>query len=175
LASAVGLDHEDGVVIEDVIPEGPAAGTGLMPGDIVLSVNNKQVQNIRQFALALYPFAVGENATLEIQRGKQTISYPVPVSEKQDVQERLADLVTKEQAKIPQLGILALTLDERLAGMLPPLRNRFGVVVAGKEAYGAYEGDGLLPGDVIYSVNGTPVDSIDSLRAVLDDLKTADP
>ena len=173
LASALSLDHEDGVLIEDVNPEGPAASAGLMPGDIVLSVNNKQVQNVRQFALALYPFAVGENATLEIQRGKQTASYRVPVSERQDVQERLADLVTKEQAKVPQLGILALTLDERLAGMLPPLRNRFGVVVAGKEAYGAYEGDGPLPGDVIYSVNGTPVDSIDSLRAVLDDLKTA--
>jgi serine protease Do len=174
LASGLGLDREDGVLIEDVIPWGPAASAGLMPGDIVLSVNEKRVQNIRQFALALYSFAVGQNAALEIQRGKQTISYQIPVSEKQDVQERLADLVTKEQAKIPQLGILALTLDEKLRSMLPPLRNRFGVVVAGKETYGAYEGEGPLPGDVIYAVNGMPVDSIDLLRSVLDDLKTAD-
>jgi len=174
LASGLGLDREDGVLIEDVIPRGPAASAGLMPGDIVLAVNEKRVQNIRQFALALYSFAVGENAGLEIQRGKQTISYQVPVSEKQDVQERLADLVTKEQATIPQLGILALTLDEKLRSMLPPLRNRFGVVVAGKETYGAYEGEGPLPGDVIYAVNGMPVDSIDLLRSVLDDLKSAD-
>jgi len=174
LASGLGLDREDGIVIEDVVPGGPAASAGLMPGDIVLSVNEKQVQNIRQFALALYPFAVGENAKLEIQRGKQVLSYQIPVSEKQDVQERLADLVTREQANIPQLGILALTLDEQLVAMLPPLRNRFGVVIAGKEAYGAYEGEGPLPGDVIYSVNGTQVDSIDSLRAVLESLKTAD-
>jgi serine protease Do len=174
LASGLGLDREDGVLIEDVIPWGPAASAGLMPGDIVLSVNEKRVQNIRQFALALYSFAVGQNAALEIQRGKQTISYQIPVSEKQDVQERLADFVTKEQAKIPQLGILALTLDEKLRSTLPPLRNRFGVVVAGKETYGAYEGEGPLPGDVIYAVNGIPVDSIDLLRSVLDDLKTAD-
>jgi serine protease Do len=104
LASGLGLDRVDGVVIEDVVPDGPAA-------------------------------SVGENATLEIQRGKQTISYQVPVSEKQGVQECLADLVAREQAKIPQLGTLALTLDEKLVPMLPPLRNRFGVVVAGKEAY----------------------------------------
>jgi hypothetical protein len=57
------------------------------------------------------------------------------VSEKQDLQERLANLLTREQAKIPQLGILALTVDEKLISMLPPLRNRFGVVVAGKEIY----------------------------------------
>jgi len=174
LASGLGLDREDGVVIEDVLPEGPAASAGLMPGDIVLAVNEKRVENIRQFALALYSFAVGENARLEIQRGKQTISYQIPVSEKQDVQERLAELVTKEQAKISQLGILALTLDERLVPMLPPLRNRFGVVVAGKETYGAYDGEGPLPGDVIYAVNGMPVDSIESLLSALDDLKAAD-
>jgi hypothetical protein len=78
---------------------------------------------------------VGKEATLEIQRGKQIVSYQITVSEKQDLQERLANLVTREQAKIPQLGILALTLDEKLMPMLPPLRNRFGVVVAGKEIY----------------------------------------
>jgi serine protease Do len=174
LASGLGLDREGGILVEDVIPGAPAASFGLMPGDIVLSVNEKRVQNIRQFSLALYSFAVGQKATLEIQRGKQTITYQIPVREKQDVQERLADLVTREQAKIPQLGILALTLDETLVRMLPPLRNRFGVVVAGKETYGAYEGEGPLPGDVIYSVNGTPVDSVDSLRSALDVLKTAD-
>jgi hypothetical protein len=78
---------------------------------------------------------VGKEATLEIQRGKQIVYYQITVSEKQDLQERLANLVTREQAKIPQLGILALTLDEKLMPMLPPLRNRFGVVVAGKEIY----------------------------------------
>lgn len=174
LASGLGLDREEGVVIEDVIPEGPAASAGLMPGDIVLSVNEKRVENIRQFALALYPFAVGEKALLEIRRGKQTISYQIPVIEKQDLQERLAGLVTREQAKIPQLGILALTLDDRLLPAFPQLHNRFGVVVAAKESEGAYIGEGLLPGDVIYSVNETLVASVDSLRSALDILKAAD-
>src|SRR5258708_2856059 len=45
---------------------------------------------------------MGKKAALEIQRGKQTVSYQIPVSEKQNLQERLANLVTREQAKIPQ-------------------------------------------------------------------------
>src|ERR1700688_139493 len=174
LASGLGLDREDGVVIEDVIPWGPAASAGLMPGDIVLSVNEKRGQNIRQFALGLYSLAIGQNARLKIQRGKQTTFYEVPLIEKQDVQAHLADLVTTEQSKVPQLGILALTLDDKLRSMLPPLRTRFGVVAAGKESEGGYLGESTLPGDVIYAVSGKFVDTIESLRSVLDDLKTAD-
>jgi serine protease Do len=174
LASGLDLSREDGVLTEDVAPGSPAHTAGLMPGDIILSVDKKPVQNIRQLALGLYSYAVGDNAKLEIQRGKQTISYEIPVVEKEDVQGRLADLVTKGQNKIPQLGILALTLDDRLRPMLPPLRNRFGVVVAAKESEGAYIGEGLLPGDVVYSVSGTLVDSVDSLRSALDVLKTTD-
>ncbi len=174
LASGLGLSREDGVLIEDVIPQSPAQNAGLMPGDVVLSVDKKPVRNIRQLALGLYSYAVGENAKLEIQRGQQKISYEIPVVEKEDLQGRLADLVTKGQNKIPQLGILALTLDDRLLPMLPPLRNRFGVVVAAKESEGAYLGEGPLPGDVIYSVNGTLVDSVDSLLSALEVLKTSD-
>src|ERR1700692_2432626 len=91
-ASVLGLDREEGVLIEDVLPESPADRAGLMPGDIVLSMNEKRVQNIRQFALGLYSFVVGENAKLEIQRGKQTISCEVPVTENQNLQAHLADL-----------------------------------------------------------------------------------
>ena len=144
-----------------------------MPGDVVLTVDSKPVQNIRQFALSLYSYAVGENATLEVRRGQQTRSYEVPVFEKHDLQGSLADLVSKEQNRIPELGIFALTLDEQLVPFLPGLRNTFGVVVAGKESEGAYIGEGPMVGDVIYFVNGARVQNVDSLRSLLDNLKTA--
>lgn len=174
LAQGLGLDREDGVIIEDVNQNGPAANLGLLPGDIVLSVNSKPVSNIRQFALSLYSFAVGESANLEIQRGKKILSFQIPVAEKQDLEGRLIGLVAKEQSKVPELGILALTLDDKFRSMLPPLRNRVGVIVAGREYEGTYLGERPLPGDVIYSVNGTPVESVESLRSVLEALKNAD-
>jgi serine protease Do len=174
LALALGLDREDGVIIEDVNLDGPAASAGLLPGDVILSVNEKPVQNVRQFALSMYSFAVGRSAKLSIQRDGQTISCQVAVAEKQDLEGRLADLVAKEQSKVPQLGIFALTLDDNLRSMLPPLRKQAGVIVAGRESEGAYLGERLLPGDVIYAVSGMPVDSLDSLRLALEGVKSAD-
>jgi serine protease Do len=174
LALALGLDREDGVIIEDVNSDGPAASAGLLPGDVILSVDDKPVQNVRQFALSMYSFAVGDSAKLSILRDGRTISHQVAVAEKQDLQGRLADLVAKEQSKVPQLGILALTLDDNLRSVLPPLRKHAGVIVAGRESEGAYLGERLLPGDVIYAVSGMPVDSVDSLRSALEGVKSAD-
>jgi serine protease Do len=174
LASALGLDREDGVIIEDVSEDGTAATAGLLPGDIIISVNDKPVQNIRQFALSMYAFEVGENAKLEIERGKHTRSYLVPLAEKQDLAGKLAGVVANELTKIPRLGILALTVDDKIRPLLPPLRNRLGVIVAGRESEGAYLGERPLPGDVIYSVNGTPVENVDALRSTLESLKDAE-
>ena len=122
----------------------------------------------------MYSFAVGDTAKLSIQRDGQTISYQVAVAEKQDLLGRLADLVAKEQSKVPQLGIFALTLDDNLRSMLPPLRKHDGVIVAGRESEGVYLGERLFPGDVIYAVSGMPVDSLDSLRLALEGVKSAD-
>ena len=65
LASGLGLSREDGVLIEDVIPQSSAQNAGLMPGDIVLSIDKKPVQNIRQLALGLYSYAGANTQNLK--------------------------------------------------------------------------------------------------------------
>jgi S1-C subfamily serine protease len=50
------------------------------------------------------------------------------------------------------------------------------VIVAAREGESAYSGqDGLKPGDVIYSVNTTPVSNLDALRQAVNGLKSVDP
>ena len=58
--------------------------------------------------------------------------------------------------------------------MLPDLRNSYGVVVAAGSATDLSSGTGLNPGDVIYSVNGSPVVTVSSLKTKLDEYKAGD-
>jgi serine protease Do len=59
--------------------------------------------------------------------------------------------------------------------LLPETRKQYGVIVAARAGEAEYSGQGGLKlGDVIYSVNTTPVSSLDALRNALDALKTAD-
>ena len=60
--------------------------------------------------------------------------------------------------------------------MLPETRKQYGIIVAARTGDAEYAGQGGLKlGDVIYSVNTTPVSSLDALRSAVNGLKPADP
>jgi serine protease Do len=174
LARGLGLTQQWGVIVADVVPGGPAAEAGLEIGDLVLSLDDKPMENARQLNVNLYRRAGGSAVILEILRAGQKLRHVVNVRPRVDDVAHLAELVTPEKNVVTRLGILALDLDDRLAPMLPQLRARAGVVVAATTAEGA-AGDALQPGDVIYSLNANSVTGIERLRAALEGVKPGDP
>ena len=74
-----------------------------------------------------------------------------------------------------ELGVLAMTLDEKVTPSLPETRRLYGVVVAAIPAEYAAFNPGLKAGDVIYSLNQTKVASLEELRTALMGLKPGDP
>lgn len=165
LAAGLSLVHDRGVVISDVVPNGPAEAAGLRPGDVVLSLDGKAMENARQFDVNLYRRAPGETVTLGVRRGGEAIEIAVAVVERPEDPERFASLVTPERNLVPRLGILGLELDEELRRSLGPLRGREGVVVAARSGGGAGAEDGLRAGDVVYAVNGVSVRGLAELRS----------
>jgi serine protease Do len=171
LAQALNLPTEDGVLIEDVAPQSPADTAGLKVGDIIVTVHAKPIPNVRQFALYMYSYAVGDKAEIDVLRAEKKLSFAVSVVERADDPQRFEDLVTEKDNSFPKLGILGLTVDEKISTMLPPLRVSGGVLVAARMAMaGAYFGDELTAGDVIHAVNGKEITDIASLKTSLDSL-----
>jgi serine protease Do len=169
LAQGLNLPAEEGVLIEDVAPQSTAEAAGLKVGDIITRVNNKPIQNVRQLASNMYSYAVGDKAKITVLRGKDILWFDVPVVERPDDPQRFEDFVTEQDNAIPRLGILGLTLDEKLLPLLPPLRVQQGVLVAAKMANGgAHFGDDLSAGDLIYAVNGKTIQDTASLMAALE-------
>lgn len=166
LAAALRLPREWGVILGDVYPNSPAAKAGLRINDVILSVDGKPMENGRQFDVTLYRRPIGSTVSLEVGRGLQRLTLQVPVVERRDEEDRFRDLVTPEQNLVPRLGILGLDLTPELARALPGTRNPHGVVVA-TVAADAEHAAGLLPGDVIYAVNGAAVRTLSDLRAAL--------
>jgi len=174
LATGLGLSREDGVLIEDVVPGGPADKAGVKISDIVLTIDGAPVENVRQFSLDLYRYKIGESAQLGLLRGAAKVAVKVPVVEQPGDPTRFADMVDPQQDIIPRLGILGLPITSAVREMLPELRFDTGVIVAARTQSNS-SSSGPQPGDVIYAVNGKHVDTVSALRTALDQVKADQP
>ncbi|MGA3040689.1 MAG: trypsin-like peptidase domain-containing protein [Bryobacteraceae bacterium] len=174
LAAGLGLTQDWGVLVADVTPEGPADTSGMKPGDIVLSLDDKPMENARQLAVNLWRFPVGDKVNLEVLRGADRLTMDVPVAAQDDDPQRFADLVDPEKNLIPKLGILGVEIDKKLAAMLPDLRKQYGVVVAARAAGTEGVDVDLRPGDVIYAIDNEPTSTVASLRTALGQMKSGD-
>jgi serine protease Do len=154
LAAGLGLGRTEGAVLADVSPGSPADRGGLSVGDLVLTLDGKPIENGRQLQVNLYRRAVGDVVRLEVLRGQERVTAVVKVAERFDPLATAAALTDPRENLVPRLGILGVTLDPKIAELLP-LRGRAGVVVTSATS-GALDSEngGLVPGDVIHAVNG---------------------
>jgi serine protease Do len=171
MAEALGLTFDAGVVIADVTPGSAAAKAGLEPGDIVLTLDGKPMENGRQFRINVYTRGIGEQVAVEVRRGSRSLTVRVPVGERESDTAEL-ELLIDTQPLIKGLGIVALDLSPRVADVLPQLRRAKGAVVARVAPDTPYSQQGRLEvGDVIYAFNGTTITSVDALKGAVSALK----
>ena len=171
MAEALNLNVDAGVILADVLPGGPAEKAGLEPGDIVLSLDGKTMENGRQFRINVYTRGAGEQVSLAVRRGERTLTVKVPVVERASDTGELEALIGTQQAIRP-LGVVTLELNPSVAALLPSVRRQAGAVVARVTPDAPYSQQGRLqPGDVIYSINGQVVRSADDLKVFAGQLK----
>ena len=175
LSKALGLNLDPGIILADVAPHSAAEAADLEQGDIVLAVDSKPVTQVRQMQAAILQHAVGDTITLEIRRGGEKLQKAVAILERPNSAVALADLVNAQANLVRELGILAMTLDEKVTPELPDTRRLYGVVIAAIPVEFAALNPGLRPGDLIYELNGNKIHSLPELREALTRFKPGDP
>jgi serine protease Do len=170
LAAGLGLSTASGVIVSDVMPDGPADIAGVQVQDIVATVNGKPMKSVPMLELELNTRTAGDTVTLGLVRGSQTVSLAIPVIEQAHSIDQLSDLADPATHSIRRLGIVGIDITDTTAALLPGLRISSGVLVAAREQ----ETAGTVPlvvGDVIHAVNTLAVRSLDGLRVLLDGIK----
>jgi serine protease Do len=175
MAKVLRLPHDYGVIMADIIPDGPADKAGLKQGDVIVTLNGKSIIQARELQNAIYSQALDNQVAMTVNRDGQELSFNVPVIERHDDPQRFADMVDREKNQISRLGVFGIEVDDKLKEMLPELRRGYGVLVAGETNDTPYSGESLLVGDAIYEVNRVPAVSVRAVSATLDTLKPGDP
>jgi len=175
LAQGLGLGTESGVIVSDVFPGGPAERAGLKIQDVILTLDGYPIDNVPIFTLALYLLNTSNSAQLEILRDAKKFELTVPVYEPHNDPSRLSDLGDPKKDLISRMGIVGVTVTSEIADTLGDLRLPGGVLVTATVANRLAVDSGLQEGDIVHSLNRTPIKTVDDLRTVFGKLQPGDP
>jgi serine protease Do len=166
LAAALNLPRNYGLIISDVQPGGPAAAAGLRIGDVLLSADSRAADNLPIISFHFLSLEQGDKVHLEVLRGKDRLAFDVPVLEHPHDMDQITSLADPDKNLVPALGILGVEIYGGIARMISGLRDPFGIIVAARAA-GAGGEIPLAAGDVIRTLNGEPMTTLDRLRGTL--------
>ena len=166
IADSLGLDTPSGALVAKVHAKGPAAKAGLQAGDIVVSVDDKPVQDPQGFQYRFVTKGIGGAAALGVlrkgQRVKATITLVAPV---EDPPRDARDLLGRH----PLTGCKVANLSPAVAqevGVDDDTRE--GVVVLEVKEKTPAARLGVKRGDIVVAVNNEKVKSVAQLATVLD-------
>jgi serine protease Do len=175
MSKGLSLAHDHGVIVSDVLPDGPADRSGLKRRDIILSLDGQKIVSAGQLENHIYRRPVGDKLELRVLRGQAELKVVPVVRERQDKASLLERLIHPEKNLIARLGVLCIEIDKEVVAMIPGLRREYGLIVAAKTAGGQSQSVDLQPGDIIDAVNDTPVALLDTLRSALSQMNPGDP
>lgn len=163
LAEALELKDDKGVLISGVPDEGPAARAGLVPGDVVLSVDQSPTEKASELRNKVAAIAPGTTVPLEVWREGQALTLEVKLGE--------LDARTGEDHIEPPTAALGLGL----GSLNEAARKKFGideavrtgVVILEVESEGRFDKAGLVAGDVILQIGRRPVRSVEQAEALI--------
>jgi serine protease Do len=176
LATALGIAGKKGVRITSLAPDSPAKRAGLLEGDLLLKLDGKVINARRPEDSEVFPeliLAYPVDATIELTgiRDGQPQTWnvslaprPVDDSELREFKDELFEF-TARQLSTAQRDKMKEDLEQEPAGI-----SVLKVEPSGWAALG-----GLAPDDVILTIDGTPMNEIDALKAKLLSLRDSKP
>ena len=159
LADSFKLKSPNGALVAKVTPDSAADRAGIKVGDVILKFDGASIVDAGQLSARVGAAAPGDKATLEIWRDGKTQSLTATIGNA--AAGTLADAGNGASAPA-RLGLA-------LRPLSPEERQQAGVSggLVVEDAQGRAAEAGIQQGDVVLSVDGTPVQSVSQLRKMV--------
>ena len=166
LAESFGIKQTTGVLVGDVVQDGPADKAGLKRGDIVIALNGKDLENAHALSRQVASTAPNTQITLKILRDGKNKEIKVAIG---TMPEEKAETPAAEEKNSWGLTVQNLTSD--LAQRFGWDENERGVVISDIQPGSSAAEAKLRPGDLIQEVNRQKIQNIRDYNQALQKLK----
>jgi serine protease Do len=164
LARGFGLETPRGVLVTQVYPGSPPAQAGLRQGDVVTTMDGREIDEPEALAFRVATRPIDSRAEFEILRGgdRLTLSWSMePAPEDPPRRETVLD------GRHPLAGSKVVNLSPAVAEELGVAVWR-GVALSAVARNGPARRYGLQQGDVLVAVNGERIESVEGLDRLLE-------
>jgi serine protease Do len=163
MAKSLKMKEPKGAIVSDVTGAAPAEKAGVRPGDVVIGVDGRPVEDNNDLSRYIAGKPPGTTVRLKLLRDGSEKEIAVTLGTFPDAE----DEASTQQSGKAQLGMTLRDLSPDLAARLELPHGAKGAVVMSVEAGEAAEEAGLQRGDVIVSVNGAVVESVDDFETAI--------
>jgi len=170
MARALGLESPGGVVVGEVVPDGPADEAGLQDGDVIVKLDGEEFDSWRDFRVAIGSKKPGDTIELEVFREGETMEYTIELGELET--EAVAETMTSDDMEDLReaLGFSVDELTDSIRQQLNLSSGIEGVVVTNiSQGSNAYR-QGLRRGDVVMQVADQAVANPDDFYGAVKNL-----
>jgi serine protease Do len=162
LADSFGFEGTDGVLIGDVVSDGPGDKGGLEAGDIVVRFAGKSVDDMNQLRNRVAATKPGKKVEVEVFRDGKRKKLDIEIGELESQAFFARGLAGPED-----LGMQLQNITPDLAARLRLQADEQGVVVTQVEPASVAEKSGIRPGDIVIAVGSDRVTSLSEFREAL--------
>jgi serine protease Do len=161
LAKEFNLKDDNGALVGDVVPDGPAAKAGLKSGDVIEKFNGKEVTDSQHLKIEVARVAPGDTAPVQVLRDGSDKTFHVRIKALPGSEEVAGNGAGDSDKSDTLQGVAVTDLDSQAREQFHIPEQIKGAVVTQVDPNSAAAEAGLKPGDVIIEINRHEVASAD--------------
>lgn len=164
IARSLGMRRPGGVLVGDLYPGGPAERAGLRPGDVVIGINERIIENMDALGYRLDTIGIGGEVELVVisDRRRKLVNLTL---------EPAPETVPRNETRLDDATVLGgatvANLSPAVAQELGVPSSRKGIVVTDVDQPSRAAQNGVRPGDIVLAVNGVETSDVSDLVSVI--------
>lgn len=184
MAKALGLEKAEGVLIQKVDEDGPAESAGIKEGDVILSIDGKDIKAPNEVQTLVARKHPGDVITFKIFRDGKTLEKKITLKQRKDDAVAVKDDTQKdsggkdnsEEVSTKPLTFenLGLTVRQMTSEERKSNKVEKGIIVSESKQFSEAFNNGIGTGDILLEADKQDLNSPKDLKKIIDRHKPGD-